>query len=78
MNYLGQELGTALFKHIHELPAPLRKPEMLLRGVEALLANLLDKKFNKPLDPHQILDSFCEHVHMTLNDLSAREKTMQH
>jgi len=66
MNYLGQELSTALFKGIHELPLPLRKPEMMLRGVEALLANLLSQKFN---NPHDILDSLCEHVHMALSEL---------
>jgi len=70
MNYLGQELGTALFKGLHELPLPLRKPEMLLRGVEALLANLLNQKFN---NSHDILDSLCEHVHMSLSDLERRK-----
>jgi len=69
MNYLGQELGSALFKGIHELPMPLRKPEMLLRGVEALLANLLNQKFD---NSHEILDSLCSHVHMTLDDLQSR------
>ena len=47
MNYLGQELGTTLFKSLNELPMPLRTPEMMLRAVEALLANLLSQKFNK-------------------------------
>lgn len=71
MNYLGQELSTALFKGMHELPMPLRKPEMWLRGVEALLANLLNQKFN---NSHDILDSLCDHVHMTLTDLESRAK----
>lgn len=70
MNYLGQELSTALFKGIHELPMPLRKPEMFLRGIEALLANLLNQKFN---NSHQVLDSLCEHVHMALSDLQGRK-----
>jgi hypothetical protein len=48
MNYLGQELSTAFFKGLHELPMSLRKPEMLLRGIEALLTNLLIKKFDNP------------------------------
>ena len=63
MNYLGQELGTALFKSLHELPLPLRKPETMLRGIEALLANLLNQKFN---NAHDVLDSLCEHVHVAL------------
>ena len=46
MNYLGKELSTALFKGIHELPESLRNEESLLRGIEALLTNLLDQKFN--------------------------------
>jgi hypothetical protein len=71
MNYLGQELSTALFKGMHELPMPLRKPEMWLRGVEALLANLLNQKFN---NSHDILDSLCDHVHMALTDLESRAK----
>lgn len=70
MNYLGQQLSTALFKGIHELPLKLRKPEMLLRGVEALLANLISEKFG---NSHDVLDSFCEHVHMALNDLEKRK-----
>ena len=72
MNYLGQQLSTTLFKGIHELPLPLRNQEMLLRGVEALLSNLLNDKFDHP---HDILDSFCEHVHMALNDLVTRIKS---
>lgn len=74
MNYVGQELSTALFKSIHELPKPLRQREIFLRGIETLLANLLDKKFNAPLNPHDILDSLCEHVHMALDDLEKRNK----
>ncbi len=70
MNYLGQQLSTTLYKSLHELPLPLRKPEMLLRAVEALLTNLLDQKFD---DSHEILDSFCEHVHMALDDLQSRK-----
>ena len=66
MNYLGQELGTALFKSLHELPLPLSKPEAMLRGIEALLANLLNQKFN---NAHDVLDSLCEHVHMALTAL---------
>ncbi len=66
MNYLGQELGASLFKGLHELPLPLRKPETMLRGIEALLGNLLNQKFN---NPHDILDSLCEHLHMALTAL---------
>ena len=40
MNYLGQELSTALFKAIHELPLPLRKPEMMLRGIFIIISTL--------------------------------------
>jgi hypothetical protein len=76
MNYLGQELGITLFKHIHDLPTPLRKPEMLLRGIEVLLGNVLDQKFGESFgeDPHKILDSLCEHVHMALKDLKTRRE----
>lgn len=70
MNYLGQQLSTALFKGIHELPLPLRKPETLLRGVESLLANLINEKFG---NSHEVLDSFCEHVHMGLNQLEKQK-----
>ena len=72
MNYLGQKLGESLFKHIHDLPVGLRKPEMFLRAIEALITNLLNDKF-KDSDPHGILDSFCEHVHMTLQNLEKRD-----
>ncbi|MDR6397952.1 hypothetical protein ACTOWA_00390 [Herbaspirillum seropedicae] len=77
MNYLGQELSVALFKAIHELPVPHRKPEMLLRGVEALLANLLSQRFANS-SPHDVLDSLCEHVHMALNDLEGRKAQRTH
>jgi hypothetical protein len=73
MNYIGQELSTTLFKSIHELPKPLRKPEMLLRGVEALLSNLLNQKFSD--NSHGVLDSLCEHVHMALDDLQSGKTT---
>lgn len=43
-DYMGQQLGIALFKALHELPLPLRDEEMVL---EALLANLLDQKFKQ-------------------------------
>ena len=66
MNHVGQELGTTLFKVIHELPLPLRKPETMLRGIEVLLANLLSQKFK---NSHAILDGLCEHVHMALTAL---------
>jgi hypothetical protein len=72
MNYVGQALSATLFKTIHELPKPLRTPEMLLRGIEVLLANLLNQKFT---NGHDVLDSLCEHVHMALNDLQSRTKT---
>jgi hypothetical protein len=71
MNYLGQELSTTLFKAMHELPMPLRTQEMWLRGIEALLANLLSQKFD---NPHKILDSFCDHVHMSLTDVKSRAR----
>lgn len=66
MNYLGQQLLITLMKGMHELPLSLRKPETQLRGIEALLANLLNGKFH---NPHDILNSFCEHVHRALDDL---------
>ena len=69
MNYLGQQMSTTLFKGIHELPMPLRKEETLLRAVEALLTNLLQEKFD---NPHVVLNSFCDHVHMSLDDLATR------
>lgn len=67
MNYLGQQLITSLYKHVHDLPMQQRKPEMFLHGVEAMLANLLDQKFSE-VNPHKVLDDFCEHVHMVLNN----------
>ena len=73
MNYIGQQLGATLFKALHELPLPLRDEEMMLRGAEALLGNLLDQKFRQ-YNPHQILDNLCEHVHMVLKDLESRSK----
>jgi hypothetical protein len=75
MNYLGQELTTALFKGLHELPLSLRTPEMLLRGVETLLANLLDQKF-KQHNAHAVLDNFCEHVHLCLTDLEHKAQNV--
>lgn len=69
MNYVGQALGLTLFKTINELPLPLRSPEMLLRGIEVLLANVLHQKFT---NSHDVLDSLCEHVHACLNDIENR------
>ena len=69
MNYLGQALSETLFSTIHELPKSMRTQEMLLRGIEALLANLLHSKFRALGDVHGILDCLCEHVHMHLKAL---------
>jgi hypothetical protein len=69
MNYLGDKLSSTLFKGLYELPMPLRKTETMLRAIEALLANLLNQKFN---NAHVILDDLCAHVHMALNDLEQR------
>jgi len=73
MNYVGQELGVTLFKAVHEIPLPLRGKEILLRGIEALLANVLHGKFKED-NPHKLIDSMCEHVHMGLKDLESRIK----
>ena len=59
------------FKGLHELSMQLRNSEMLLRGVEALLTNLFSQKFN---NPRNMLDSFCNHVHMTLTDVKSRAR----
>jgi hypothetical protein len=70
MNYVGKEMAVAQFKAINELPVELRVQEILMRSVEALLANLLYDKFG---GSHELLDTFCEHVHMGLEDLSNRK-----
>lgn len=77
MNYLGQALSETLFSTIHELPKSMRTQEMLLRGVEALLANLLHSKFRALGDVHGILDSLCEHVHMNLKALDNKVVPIQ-
>lgn len=71
MNYLGQQLSISLFKGLHELPMPLRNEEMLFRSIEVLLANLLNQKFRN--NAHNMLDSFCDHVHMALRDVESRK-----
>jgi len=71
-NYVGKELSIDLFKHIHDLPVPLRTDEMMLRSVEALLTNLLNDKFD---NGHYVLEQFCEHVSMSLNDLQQRKRS---
>ena len=73
-NYLGKVLSTALVKGMNELPAPLRKPEMGLRGIEAMLANLLNQQF---ANSHEVLDSLCSHVHHALAELEARPEFLQ-
>lgn len=74
MNYLGKELSVALYKHLHDLPTPLGvAKEMPLRAIEVLLANLLSQRFHEMR--HEVLDQFCEHVHMAL-DASTEENEM--
>jgi len=68
MNYLGQRLADSMHKHILELPLPLQNDEIRLRGMEALLANILNSTFNEE-QAHSVLDQFNEHVHMALDDL---------
>ncbi len=67
MNYLGQHVATALYKHIHDLPIQQRKPEMFLRALETVIPNLLNQKFTE-YNQHKIVDSLCEHLHMALDD----------
>lgn len=73
MNYVGQELGVTLFKVVHEIPLPLRGKEILLRGIEALLVNVLYGKFKED-DPHKLMDLISEHVHMGLKVLETKIK----
>lgn len=73
-NQLGQELLMVLSKGINNLPMPLcNSKEISLRVVEALITNLLHNKFYSD-GTHQILDSLCEHVHMSLQDLEPNIK----
>ena len=67
LNHLGQTLSNTLFKELSELPKPFQNQEMVLRGVEVLLVNLLYKNLD---DPHLVLDQFCDHVHSALTHLS--------
>lgn len=60
---------------IHELQMPLRIEETLLRAVESLLTNLLQEKFD---NPYVVLNSFCDHVHMSLDDLATRTNKKVH
>ena len=73
MNYVGDHLTADLFKRVHELPMKLRGPEILLRSVEALLANLLLQKFN---GSKRILEQFCEHVGLALVDAKQRAQVV--
>jgi len=72
MNYLGQKLYLSLYKHLLDLPEPLQTSEMLLRAVETLLTNLLHQQFQDE-NQHQLIDSFAEHVHLSLRDLHNRK-----
>ena len=54
---------------------PLRIEETLLRAVESLLTNLLQEKFD---NPYVVLNSFCDHVHMSLDDLATRTNKKVH
>ena len=74
MNYVGEKLSTTLFKATCELPSTLRTEEMMLRGIEALMSNLLHQKFS---NAHEILDSFCEHVHCSIDDLEERVRVKE-
>lgn len=64
MNYVGQELAMTLTKAIHELPMPLRSFETQLHAIEALIANLLSQRCT---NPHEVIDSLCDHVHTALD-----------
>ena len=55
MNYLGQQLSTTLLKAFMSYRYHYVIKKCWLRGVEALLANLLNDKFD---NPHAVLDTF--------------------
>lgn len=69
MNYLGQKLSTALFKGILEIPTSMQSMEVMIRGIEALLVNLLHQKLD---NPHEVLDQFTNNAHMSLTDAQNR------
>ena len=73
MNYLGNELSVSLFKHIHDLPLPLRTPEMPLRAMQALMANVLYDKFQMMC--HEILDQLCQNTHLCLSELERQAQS---
>lgn len=70
MNYIAQQLAIALFKSLAELPKPMREQDMMLRAIGTLLVNLLNQHFTHTA--HQVLDRLCAHVHLVLNDLTAK------
>lgn len=70
LNQLGQTLSDSLFKELSKLPRLFQNQEMVLRGVEVLLVNLLYRNFD---DPHLVLDHFCDHVYAALTHLSYQD-----
>ncbi|MBY0280709.1 MAG: hypothetical protein K2W94_00945 [Alphaproteobacteria bacterium] len=74
LNHLGQTLSNTLFKELSELPKPFQNQEMVLRGVEVLLVNLLYKNLD---DSHLVLDQFCDHVHGALTHLSYQNNLIE-
>lgn len=71
MNYGGQHMILALQKYLSDLPEDMQNEELMLRCTEALLANILNNYFE---DSHEVLNQFCEHVHIALNDLNTCNK----
>lgn len=74
LNHLGQTLFHALFKGLSELPKPFQNQDMVLRGVEVLLANLLYKNFE---EPHPVLEQFCDTVYAALASLSSKDTSAE-
>lgn len=74
MNHLGQTLSHALFKGLSELPNPFQNQDMVLRGVEVLLTNLLYKNFE---EPHPVLEQFCDTVYAALASLSSKDTSAE-
>lgn len=61
-----------VFRYIWTHLGALNGFVLVSEALTALLGNLLNQKFS---NPHDILDSLCEHVHCSLKDLETRIQT---
>ncbi len=70
MNFIGQNLLSALVQSVEKLPPPLRNSNVISQALSAFLANIIYKQFpGNPESCQHMLSSITKLVKMQLDNI---------